>query len=872
MKNVKKNQNEIRRVTADMVRRDEINNKMAAAATAKQEALLRKIGTTSEGLSQPLVEAAREKYGTNTVTHGKKVSLFCRILKAFINPFTAILFGLATVSAFTDIILAEPGEADPVTVIIIISMVAISGVLRFVQETRSGYATEKLLKMIKTTISVERLEAGEAEIPLEEVVVGDIVHLAAGDMIPADIRILYAKDLFVSQSALTGESVAVEKTCNACAESYDTITEYPNLAFMGSNVISGTAKGVVIATGDDTMFGDMAKNISGKPVRTSFEKGVNSVSWLLIRFMMVMVPVVLFINGFTKGDWWEAALFAISVAVGLTPEMLPMIVTTCLAKGAVSMSKERTIIKNLNSIQNLGSIDILCTDKTGTLTQDKVALQYHLNIHGQEDTRVLRHAFLNSYYQTGLKNLMDIAIIERTKAKQSKSEELRGLSDKYIKVDEIPFDFERRRMSVVVQNGKTQMITKGAVEEKLYDARTEQMRADYEYNLALDRLTLREQKAKLDEMIAQQVAGSQARSELEKELYEVQRELQRQEYDLKVYYGKLTLQQQEQYLKSLINSYKKGTQARIDLEKELYDIQQQIREKNIAQIDRLAEGITTALANRYAEQQRVEEERIQASIDNWQAWGEEQVAAIQGQIDALDDLTKEEDRAEEERKKRRKIAALEQQLQYEQDEYNRRKLQEQLTAAQDELNTWLAHNEREDLKAALQDQIDAVNAKVEAEQDALQTQLDANNAYYDELTKEQNLQAEAQKLLLKSNQKEILNLIKNFAPEYNATGESLGEQLVDGFTKKVGDIDKWFSQLTSKVTKAQDQMAAVATKAADQFYSTHGIAKTTETAAATGKVTTTQPPTIIMNFNSDVTSPTDIRREAERLADLLADL
>lgn len=467
MKNVKKNQNEIRRVTADMVRRDEINNKMAAAATAKQEALLRKIGTTSEGLSQPLVEAAREKYGTNTVTHGKKVSLFCRILKAFINPFTAILFGLATVSAFTDIILAEPGEADPVTVIIIISMVAISGVLRFVQETRSGYAAEKLLKMIKTTISVERLEAGEAEIPLEEVVVGDIVHLAAGDMIPADIRILYAKDLFVSQSALTGESVAVEKTCNACAESYDTITEYPNLAFMGSNVISGTAKGVVIATGDDTMFGDMAKNISGKPVRTSFEKGVNSVSWLLIRFMMVMVPVVLFINGFTKGDWWEAALFAISVAVGLTPEMLPMIVTTCLAKGAVSMSKERTIIKNLNSIQNLGSIDILCTDKTGTLTQDKVALQYHLNIHGQEDTRVLRHAFLNSYYQTGLKNLMDIAIIERTKAKQSKSEELRGLSDKYIKVDEIPFDFERRRMSVVVQNGKTQMITKGAVEEML---------------------------------------------------------------------------------------------------------------------------------------------------------------------------------------------------------------------------------------------------------------------------------------------------------------------------------------------------------------------------------------------------------------------
>ncbi|SET54637.1 magnesium-translocating P-type ATPase [Lacrimispora sphenoides] len=462
-----KNNLETLKVTQDMVRRDEIATRLKSAAAAKADVLFHNLNTTTEGLSEDLVDASREQYGDNKVTHGKKVSLPKRIAEAFINPFTAILIGLTAVSAFTDIILADPGEADPLTVVIIMTMVLISGILRFVQETRSGNAADKLLKMIKTTTNVRRMETGNAEIPLEEVVVGDIVHLAAGDMIPADMRIIQAKDLFVSQSALTGESVAVEKIPGAVSVEHDTLAEYPNLAFMGSNVISGSAAGVVVATGDDTIFGDMAKNVSDKPVQTNFEKGVNSVSWLLIRFMLVMVPIVLFINGFTKGDWMQATLFALSIAVGLTPEMLPMIVTTCLAKGAVAMSKEKTIIKNLNSIQNLGSIDILCTDKTGTLTQDKVALQYHLNIHGEEDTRVLRHAFLNSYYQTGLKNLMDVAVIERTLEEQKTVAELRGLTDQFTKVDEIPFDFERRRMSVVVKNGKTQMITKGAVEEML---------------------------------------------------------------------------------------------------------------------------------------------------------------------------------------------------------------------------------------------------------------------------------------------------------------------------------------------------------------------------------------------------------------------
>jgi Mg2+-importing ATPase len=306
-------------------------------------------------------------------------------------------------------------------------------------------------------------------------------------MIPADMRILQAKDLFISQAALTGESAPVEKTADA-AKSNHALTEMPNLAFMGTNVISGSATGVVVATGNDTIFGDMAKSISAKPVQTSFEKGLNSISWLLIRFMLVMVPVVLFINGFARGNWIEATLFALSVAVGLTPEMLPMIVTTCLAKGAVAMSRKKTIIKNLNSIQNLGSMNILCTDKTGTLTQDKVVLQYHLNIQGQEDVKVLRHAFLNSYYQTGLKNLMDIAIIQRAEEEKTTEPELAGLTDKFTKVDENPLDFERRRMSVVVSNntsGDTQMITKGAVEEMLaiccfveYDGRVEPMTED----------------------------------------------------------------------------------------------------------------------------------------------------------------------------------------------------------------------------------------------------------------------------------------------------------------------------------------------------------------------------------------------------------
>ncbi len=456
--------------------REEQNSHITYAAMHPIKEVMKAQNTTLRGLSEENVAANRKKYGTNKITHQKKKSLPQRLAGAYINPFTAILFCLALVSMVTDMILPymelwgnTKDDFDCLTVVIILTMVVISGTLRFVQEARSGNAAERLLDMITTTCTVDRREQEKIEIPLEDVVVGDVVRLSAGDMIPADMRIVDAKDLFVSQSSLTGESEPIEKTPQMVETDQDAVTEYGNIAFMGSNVVSGSATGVVISVGDNTLFGSMASSVAEEAVETSFTKGVNAVSWVLIRFMLVMVPVVFFINGITKGDWLEAFLFGISIAVGLTPEMLPMIVTTCLAKGAVSMSKEKTIVKNLNSIQNFGAIDILCTDKTGTLTQDQVVLEYHMDANGKEDTRVLRHAYLNSYFQTGYKNLMDLAIIKKTEEEEAEDPRLIDLSEHYEKVDEIPFDFTRRRLSTVVKDktGKTQMVTKGAVEEML---------------------------------------------------------------------------------------------------------------------------------------------------------------------------------------------------------------------------------------------------------------------------------------------------------------------------------------------------------------------------------------------------------------------
>lgn len=472
----RENRQAVRQAVERAALRDEHNSIIKFSAMSPIKDVLKKTETVLGGLDAEGVEANRNKYGSNKVTREKKKPLLSRLMGAFINPFTAILLFLAVVSVITDMVFpyfslfgSSPEDFDCLTVVIIVTMVFISGTLRFVQESRSGNAAEKLLAMITTTCTVTRKGQEKTEIPMDDLVCGDIVHLSAGDMVPADIRILDAKDLFISQSSLTGESEPIEKTAETVREEAGSVTDYTNIAFMGSNVISGSATAVVICTGDNTLFGSMASAVAEDAVETSFTKGVNAVSWVLIRFMLVMVPLVFFINGITKGDWLEAFLFGISIAVGLTPEMLPMIVTTCLAKGAVSMSKKQTIVKNLNSIQNFGAIDILCTDKTGTLTQDKVVLEYHLNVNGEDDTRVLRHAYLNSYFQTGYKNLMDLAIIHRTEEEEAENPQLTDLSETYTKVDEIPFDFNRRRLTTVVQDkkGKTQMVTKGAVEEML---------------------------------------------------------------------------------------------------------------------------------------------------------------------------------------------------------------------------------------------------------------------------------------------------------------------------------------------------------------------------------------------------------------------
>ncbi|MGX7031020.1 magnesium-translocating P-type ATPase [Vagococcus zengguangii] len=433
-------------------------------ATTSITNLFDHFNTSTNGLTTRDAEENRQQFGANQLSNGKKTPLLVEILKAYITPFTLVLITLAIISFITDYVIAPPGERDLFAVFIITLMVVVSGTMTLIQSVKSNRATEQLKSLVKVTTNVRR--NGEAiELPIEDVVCGDIIKLAAGDMIPADLRLLSSKDLFISQSSLTGESYPVEKIAESTILEPQSDTSYDNLLFMGSDVISGSAEALVIATGNDTMFGSIADTLSEKPIPTSFEIGINKTSMLLIKFMAIMAPLVVIINGITINNWLEAFLFGLSVAVGLTPEMLPMIVTTNLVKGSNKMAKEGTIIKNLNAIQNFGAIDVLCTDKTGTLTQDKIILEYHLNCNGLEDDRVLKHAYLNSYYQTGLKNLLDVAIIEEA----NELLDVASLNINYTKVDEIPFDFERRRMSVVMQDehGKRQMITKGAIEEML---------------------------------------------------------------------------------------------------------------------------------------------------------------------------------------------------------------------------------------------------------------------------------------------------------------------------------------------------------------------------------------------------------------------
>ena len=426
--------------------------------------------TSAHGLVDDQVEENRDAYGENVITKGQEDSMIKKIYESIINPFTVILLVIALVSFITNVWLAKPGEQDPTTSIIIVTLVLISGGIRFIQELRSDKAASNLSRMIVNTATVLR-DGSEQEIPIDEIVVGDVIKLSAGDMIPADVVLIDSRDFFVQQSGLTGESDAVEKVClrKADSQNLDSLLESESLAFMGTNVISGRATALVLVVGDETMMGAIEQTINTYDEPTSFEREMNTISWLLIRLMLVMVPVVFVINGLTDGDWLEAGVFALSVGVGLTPEMLPMIITASLAKGSIIMAKEKVVIKKLNAIQDLGAIDILCTDKTGTLTQDEIVLEYPLDIHGELDLSVLRRAYLNSYFQTGLKNLMDRAIINRTQKEAKKHEIVRDLDQTFHKIDELPFDFERRRMSVIVkdEDGVVSMVTKGALEEML---------------------------------------------------------------------------------------------------------------------------------------------------------------------------------------------------------------------------------------------------------------------------------------------------------------------------------------------------------------------------------------------------------------------
>lgn len=443
-------------------------------ACLDSDQVLSQLDSSCEGLLEREAEARLEKYGQNEVAHEQARSAPRQLLGHFATPLSLLLLGLATVSYLT-------GEIKGAVVIAI--MVLLSGLLSFIQEFRSNKAAEKLREMVSTTASVLRKDvtAGvpeevnrlfqvklhirpshTTEIPLSQVVPGDIVHLSAGDMVPADLRILSAKDLFVNEAALTGEAMPKEKFPGAASPDIKSVLEMPNICFMGTNVVSGTSVAVVVATGAATYFGSIAQTVSGLRLRTSFDLGIERFTWLMIRFMLVMVPLVFLINGFAKGDWMEALLFAVAVAVGLTPEMLPMIVTINLAKGAIAMSRKKVIVKRLNAIQNFGAMDVLCTDKTGTLTQDKVFLEKHVDIAGNESEHVLEYAYLNSHYQSGLKNLLDVAVLEHAEVREKLH-----VAERFAKVDEIPFDFQRRRMSVVVEEhgGKHILICKGAVEE-----------------------------------------------------------------------------------------------------------------------------------------------------------------------------------------------------------------------------------------------------------------------------------------------------------------------------------------------------------------------------------------------------------------------
>ena len=419
-------------------------------SNTQHESLLRELGSSMQGLQQHAVIDRLRQYGPNTIDITRKIHPLLQFLRLFLSPLPLLLIALSLISFVTGGVTGA---------LVIATMVFLSTGLAFLQEYKSNKAAEKLRQLVSIKVTVLR-DNLEQDIPLRELVPGDLVKLSAGDLIPADLRLLSTNDLFINQSSLTGEAMPVEKV--ASGGDAKSIFELSNICFMGSHVVSGLGLAVVLHTASQTIFGQLAKDIVSTKKTSSFDKGIKQFIWLMIKFMAVMVPAVFLINGLIKGDWMEALLFATAVAVGLTPEMLPMLVTINLAKGAIAMSRKRVIVKRLNSIQNLGAMDILCTDKTGTLTQDEIILERYVDISGKEDEKILEYAYLNSHYQSGLKNLLDVAVLKHMDVHQKLHQDTA-----FEKIDEIPFDFQRRRMSVVVkQNDDLQiLICKGAVEE-----------------------------------------------------------------------------------------------------------------------------------------------------------------------------------------------------------------------------------------------------------------------------------------------------------------------------------------------------------------------------------------------------------------------
>ncbi len=444
-----------------------VTNAALAKQIARQEKneVLKQLHTTINGLNPVQAKQRLEQDGLNEVSNKEHHPKLHFLIDAFMTPFTGVLLFLAGLSFLTNYVFVPADQKDLSTVIIMIMMVLISGITSFIQNVKTSDAVDSLLNMVSVTTNVKR--AGEdKELPTKDVVVGDIINLAAGDLVPADMYLLKSKDLFCSASSLNGESSPVEKMADQKPKGSDNYLDYPNILYEGTNIVSGSGMGVVFATGDKTVFGNLARTLAqNKNKETTFDIGIKNVSKILLIMTAVIAPLVFLINGLTKGDWLNALIFAIATAVGLTPEMLPVIVTSNLVKGSVEMAKHETIVKRMNSIQNFGSADILCTDKTGTLTQDKVVLERHYNLNLEEKPKVLELSYLNSYYQTGMKDLIDKAVIDAAQGEL----DTKKINQNYRKIDEIPFDFKRRRMSVVVINQQHEhiLVTKGAAEEML---------------------------------------------------------------------------------------------------------------------------------------------------------------------------------------------------------------------------------------------------------------------------------------------------------------------------------------------------------------------------------------------------------------------